>query len=808
MLVMANGILKYTSRDYDSIKTDLIDSISSLTDIWTSRNDGDPGIVIVKLMSALGDMISYNFDKQSLEYYAPTVTQRKNASKLFDLIGYHMHWYKSALTTVSLMYKPELPDYVMYCKVATECYEDDVLVDMDKLVDAYYGYRRNFIQDSKPYGDPSRVQTISVPPIVDITQEHEILSILLPDKLLQEFDGVDPRPGVVSGQTLSIIINGEPDVATEEEETVKSNDLFREHALEFGTLSRRVYKSWVKSNPAGIHTYLNDPLRSLEVFSQDSGSVIYSLVPTTEHGTPVNGVYPPTIQLYPYEETKATAVQGYLCSTSFTSNQMKDNRFYVPDSALDEGHMYVSYTTVDNTTNQQKTVFLERVDNLLTVTQPMKDGQKIIYFQFGVDDFDYPYIELSSYWSNILPEDGVTFTFYYFKTTGAYGNITKNYLTKINTSYGYSVQVLGNVDNNEYVVDTNGTTISSPGYNPQTAADAYKDSINYIMTYNTLVTIYDFTRFTRRQDGIHNALAVDRQRADDFNSTLRSTCNSYTVQQLRDILGPNVKYIPGINEENELQKMSDCLYNIRRVISDYTQCPVTVNQASSISQPSPQYKNYGLEMYPIVGNFTTIDSEGVRIATLTNNIDTRYYPYYLYKINTPEDNVSAPEYKVATQLSESYNSCRIVNVVPSFTACRVFNWRCCGVLHLNKAVSETDAKNIIKNVVTTLSNKYNSSSVEFGKKLTYMDIIDTILSSDSRIRYFDAGLGDKKLIAFEDILTSSGDDSLKYFNTEAYFNDESIMRYVQTFGELESGTSPYSGYITVDPTYIYSGVTV
>ena len=75
---MANGILKYTSRDYDSIKTDLIDSISSLTDLWTSRNDGDPGIVLVKLMSALGDMISYNFDKQALEYYAPTVTQRKN----------------------------------------------------------------------------------------------------------------------------------------------------------------------------------------------------------------------------------------------------------------------------------------------------------------------------------------------------------------------------------------------------------------------------------------------------------------------------------------------------------------------------------------------------------------------------------------------------------------------------------------------------------------------------------------------------------------------------------------------------------
>lgn len=804
---MANGILKYTSRDYDSIKSDLIDSISSLTDLWTSRNDGDPGIVLVKLMSALGDMLSYNFDKQALEYYGPTVTQRKNAAKLFELIGYHMHWYRSAMTTLSLMYKPELPDYLVYCKVATECYQDGQLIDRGKLMDTYYGYRLMFNMDVKPYGDQSRIQTISVPPITGITQEYVVESISLPDKLLEEFSGNDPRPGVdpVTGQGLTIIINGEPDITTTSESDMKDNAQFQDDALVFGQLSIKVYDSWIKSNPAGIHTYLADPLKTLEVYSQESGNSIYSLVPTTNHGALENGNYPPTLLLYPYQETKAMALQGYLCSTTFTSNQLKDNRFYVPDSFLDEDHMYVSYTTVITGTLQQKTVFLERTENLLTVVEPTRDGEQLIYFQFGVDDFDYPYIELSSYWDSILPQDGVTFTFYYFKTSGSLGNITKNYLTRINTSYGQSVQVMGNTDNNEYLVDSNGITISSPGSDPQTAGEAYKDSINYIMTYNTLVTIYDFTRYTRRQPGIYNALSIDRQRSDDLNGILRSTCDSYTEQQLRDILGPNVSYIPGIETDNARQKMADCLYNIKRVIADYRQCPVTVEQASSGIQPNPEYRQYGLEIYPVVGNFLTRDSEGADVATLTRDVDSKKFSYYLYKINTPEDGVTPEGYKIATQLSNSYNDCRIVNVLPSFTACRVFNWRCCGVLHLTKAVSEADAKNIIKNVVNKLSSVYNSGNVEFGKKLTYMEVIDTILSADSRIRYFDAGLGDKKLISFEDI--ESSEDN-KYFNIEAYFNDESLMRYVQTYGELESDTNPYRGYLTVDPTYIYSGVTV
>lgn len=93
--------LQYTSRDYSSIYQDLIDAIPVLTNRWTSREETDPGIVLVKLMSMLGDMLSYNQDKKALEVYPGSVTERKNAAQIFGLVGYDMHWYQSATCIVN-----------------------------------------------------------------------------------------------------------------------------------------------------------------------------------------------------------------------------------------------------------------------------------------------------------------------------------------------------------------------------------------------------------------------------------------------------------------------------------------------------------------------------------------------------------------------------------------------------------------------------------------------------------------------------------------------------------------------------------
>ena len=146
-------------------------------------------------------------------------------------------------------------------------------------------------------------------------------------------------------------------------------------------------------------------------------------------------------------------------------------------------------------------------------------------------------------------------------------------------------------------------------------------------------------------------------------------------------------------------------------------------------------------------------------------------------------------------MDEAIDKTRIVNVRPEYTALRVFPWRCCGTLHLTQTVTELDAQNILKAVVNKLATVYKPENMTFGKKLTYMEIIDTILSSDPRIRYFDAGIGDKKLIYF-------GDREGGFFNVDAYFNPISVMRYVQTYQEITDENSDFYNMLCIDPSYI------
>ena len=88
--------LSYTSREYSSIYSELLASIPNLTKEWSANDENDPGVVLLKLISMLGDMLSYNQDKASLEVFPRTVLQRANAQQIFRLVGYKMHWWRSA----------------------------------------------------------------------------------------------------------------------------------------------------------------------------------------------------------------------------------------------------------------------------------------------------------------------------------------------------------------------------------------------------------------------------------------------------------------------------------------------------------------------------------------------------------------------------------------------------------------------------------------------------------------------------------------------------------------------------------------
>lgn len=88
--------IDYTDKDYVNILDDLINSIPGISKKWQSTDENDPGMILVKLMAILGDMLFFNLDMASLEVYPNSVTLRKNAAVIYRLIGYKMKWYRSA----------------------------------------------------------------------------------------------------------------------------------------------------------------------------------------------------------------------------------------------------------------------------------------------------------------------------------------------------------------------------------------------------------------------------------------------------------------------------------------------------------------------------------------------------------------------------------------------------------------------------------------------------------------------------------------------------------------------------------------
>lgn len=95
------GIVRYTSRDYESLMEDFWSIVPKMTELWKPEAASDPGVVLGKFLANVGDMLGTNLDIVSGEMYAPSVSQRKNAEKLFGLIGYDLGWYTAARTEVT-----------------------------------------------------------------------------------------------------------------------------------------------------------------------------------------------------------------------------------------------------------------------------------------------------------------------------------------------------------------------------------------------------------------------------------------------------------------------------------------------------------------------------------------------------------------------------------------------------------------------------------------------------------------------------------------------------------------------------------
>lgn len=101
--------LSPTKTDFYQIWNELLDTASKLSERWdpTSTNESDPGIVLLKVLTAVADKLNYTVDKNILEAFMPSATQEESMRKLCDMLGYNIKYYQSAITKVNITYTGE-----------------------------------------------------------------------------------------------------------------------------------------------------------------------------------------------------------------------------------------------------------------------------------------------------------------------------------------------------------------------------------------------------------------------------------------------------------------------------------------------------------------------------------------------------------------------------------------------------------------------------------------------------------------------------------------------------------------------------
>ena len=92
----------YTSRDYNSIRTDLFARAAEVLPEWTSRDSSDFGVLFIDLVSYMGDIFHYYLDEAAKESFLDTATRRSSLLAIASLLDYLPHGRTPAKTSITL----------------------------------------------------------------------------------------------------------------------------------------------------------------------------------------------------------------------------------------------------------------------------------------------------------------------------------------------------------------------------------------------------------------------------------------------------------------------------------------------------------------------------------------------------------------------------------------------------------------------------------------------------------------------------------------------------------------------------------
>ena len=93
--------LDYTSRDYYSIREQLIARIQDRIPEWAASNPADFGVALVEAFAYMGDLMSYYIDRNVNESFISSATQRDSVINIAQAYGYIPSGYRQATVTLT-----------------------------------------------------------------------------------------------------------------------------------------------------------------------------------------------------------------------------------------------------------------------------------------------------------------------------------------------------------------------------------------------------------------------------------------------------------------------------------------------------------------------------------------------------------------------------------------------------------------------------------------------------------------------------------------------------------------------------------
>ena len=125
----------YVNKDFASIYPEQVKFVQNITNRWDPQtsNESDPGVVLLKSNSFIGDKLNYNIDKNILETFMPSCTQETSMRMNCESRGYDMNYYMSSEVDVTFTYAGDVFDDEDSASIILPKY-DTVLTTEDESV--------------------------------------------------------------------------------------------------------------------------------------------------------------------------------------------------------------------------------------------------------------------------------------------------------------------------------------------------------------------------------------------------------------------------------------------------------------------------------------------------------------------------------------------------------------------------------------------------------------------------------------------------------------------------------------------------